>query len=153
MPKTKQKAKQEEDRVKLEKKLNNQIKECNWRIYKIDSELYDGYTEVNIDNILHRTRKFRVDGKRRKELLSQRKDEVEKRKALQQELHKLRRSNKKRTADKKTSVYTTIKERRFNIRTSNNENPYASTIYRDVSKEKNITTKSSVWPVGWPKKK
>lgn len=102
MPKTKQKAKQEEeDRVKLEKKLNNQIKECNWRIYKIDSELYDGYTEVNIDNILHRTRKFRVDGKRRKELLSQRKDEVEKRKALQQKLHKLRRSNKKRTADKK----------------------------------------------------
>ena len=66
MPKTKQKAKQEEDRVKLEKKLNNQIKECNWRIYKIDSELYDGYTEVNSDNILHRTRKYRENGKGRK---------------------------------------------------------------------------------------
>lgn len=153
MPKTKQKAKQEEDRIKLEKKLNNQIKECNWRIYKIDSKLYDGYTEVNVDNILHKTRKFRVDGERRRELIAQRKVEVEKRKALQQELYKLRRSNKKRTANEETSAYTTIKERRFNIRISNNENPYANTIYRDICKEKNITTKSSVWPVGWPKKK
>lgn len=151
----KKKVELENQRVVI-KKIENLIKQYTWMIYKVNTKLYGKTTETIINNKVVKVRTFRVFGENKKEFLAL-KDRLKKEKAvLEQALSELKQNNIKRNIDSRdSSAYITVKERRFMIRASNNDciNPYANTIYRDVHKEKNITTKSSVWPVGWPKKK
>lgn len=145
-----------ENRRVIIKKIENLIKQYTWMIYKVNTKLYEKTTETIIDDKVVKVRTFRVLGENKKEFLAL-KDRLKKEKAvLEQALFELKQNNKKWNTDSKDSgTHITVKERRFMIRTSNNDciNPYANTIYRDVHKEKNVTTKSSVWPVGWPMKK
>lgn len=151
----KKKVELENQRVVI-KKIENLIKQYTWMIYKVNTKLYGKTTKAIIDDKIIKVRTFRVFGENKKEFLTL-KDRLKKEKAvLEQALLELKQNNKKWNTDSKDSgTHITVKERRFMIRTSNNDciNPYANTIYRDVQKEKNITTKSSVWPVGWPRKK
>lgn len=131
------------------KKLKNLIKEYVWMISKVDRKLYGNSVETILNGEVIKTRTFLVSGEIKKELLKLKNRLKEDKRRLEQELRKL--ENRKRECVQESNAYISIKERRFNIKTSNTFNN--NVIYRDILKEKNITTKYSVWPVGWPKKK
>lgn len=132
-------------------KLRNLIKECVWMRSKVDRELYGDAVETVIDGRTIKTRRFIVHGEVKRELLGLKnelkKDEMEMRQALDDMI------GRRIKAQSESNTHITTRERRFNIRISGNNSANQNRIYRDVVKDKNITTKSSVWPVGWAKRK